>query len=64
MDLNRYDLYHTFGDLFMWPKDRAELVEWGVESKAVRKVRSKTSGASGQGLGQVVWHQVCHSLGL
>ena len=48
MDLNRYDLYHTYEDLFMWPKDRAELVEWGIGSEAVRKVRSKTSGASGE----------------
>ena len=48
IDLNRYDLYHTYKDLFMWPKDRAELVEWGIGSAGVRKVRSKTSGASGE----------------
>ena len=51
IDLNRYDLYHTYKDLFMWPKDRAELVEWGIGSAAVRKVRSKTSGASGAATG-------------
>ena len=48
LDLDRYDLYKTYKDLFMWEKDRKELVEWGIGSAAVRKVRSSTSGASGQ----------------
>ena len=25
LDLNRYDLYNTYKDLFKWPKDRNEL---------------------------------------
>ena len=46
LDLNRYDLYHTYKDLFMWPKERDLLVEQGVGVVDVRKVRSETQGAS------------------
>ena len=43
IDLNRYDLYYTYKDLFMWQKDRDKLVEWGIGSKDVRKQRSNTT---------------------
>ena len=43
LDLNRYDLYHTFKDLFKWSKDRAELVEWGIGGVKLRQIRSGTS---------------------
>ena len=33
LDLNRYDLYHTYNDLFMWPKERDALVEQGIGSR-------------------------------
>ena len=40
LDLNRYDLYNTYKDLFKWPKDRNKLVEWGIGSVNLRKLRS------------------------
>ena len=43
LDLNRYDLYNTYKDLFKWPKDRNALVEWGIGSVNLRKLRSDTS---------------------
>ena len=46
LDLNRYDLYHTYKDLFMWPKERDLLIEQGVGSADLRKIRSKIVTAS------------------
>ena len=43
LDLNRYDLYNTYKDLFKWPKDRNALVEWGIGSVNLRKLRSDTA---------------------
>ena len=43
LDLSRYDLYHTYKDLFMWPKERDVLVEQGIGSAGIRKYRSGTS---------------------
>ena len=43
LDLNRYDLYHTYKDLFMLPKERDVLVEQGVGTDTLRKMRSSSS---------------------